>query len=49
LGDVEKAFGAQADDFMAKPFEWSELMGKINRCLAGKQPMASSSSLSVTD
>jgi len=49
MGDVEKAFGAQADDFMAKPFEWSELMGKINRCLAGKQPMASSSSLSATD
>jgi len=42
MGDVEKAFSAHADDFMAKPFEWSELMGKINRCLAGKQPMASS-------
>ena len=43
MGDVEKAFASHADDFMAKPFEWPELMGKINRCLAGQQPMASSS------
>ena len=43
MGDVEEAFAAHADDFMAKPFEWAELLGKINRCLAGKQPLASSS------
>ena len=34
VGDVEKAFAARADDFVAKPFEWPELLGKINRCLA---------------
>jgi DNA-binding response OmpR family regulator len=34
VGDVEKAFAARADDFVAKPFEWQELLGKINRCLA---------------
>ena len=33
VGDVEKAFAAKADDFVAKPFEWQELLGKINRCL----------------
>lgn len=38
MGDVEKAFAARADDYIAKPFEWDELLGKINRCLAGKQP-----------
>jgi DNA-binding response OmpR family regulator len=34
IGDVEKAFAAKADDYIAKPFEWEELFGKINRCLA---------------
>lgn len=34
VGDVEKAFAVKADDFVAKPFEWQELFGKINRCLA---------------
>lgn len=34
VGDVEKAFAVKADDFVAKPFEWQELLGKINRCLA---------------
>ena len=34
VGDVERAFAARADDFVAKPFEWQELLGKINRCLA---------------
>jgi CheY-like chemotaxis protein len=34
MGDVEKAFAVRADDFVAKPFEWPELFGKINRCLA---------------
>jgi DNA-binding response OmpR family regulator len=34
VGDVEKAFSVKADDFVAKPFEWQELLGKINRCLA---------------
>jgi DNA-binding response OmpR family regulator len=34
VGDVEKAFASHADDFVAKPFEWTELLGKINRCLA---------------
>ena len=33
MGDVEKAFAAQADDYVAKPFEWSELIGKIHRAL----------------
>lgn len=42
MGDVEKAFAAHADDYIAKPFEWAELLGKVNRCLAGKQPVASS-------
>jgi two-component system phosphate regulon response regulator PhoB len=27
-----------ADDYIAKPFEWEELYGKINRCLAGAMP-----------
>jgi DNA-binding response OmpR family regulator len=34
IGDVEKSFEAKADDYVAKPFEWEELFGKINRCLA---------------
>lgn len=34
MGDVEKAFAAKADDYVSKPFEWIELRGKINRCLA---------------
>ncbi|MDA1315030.1 MAG: response regulator [Acidobacteria bacterium] len=41
MGDVEKAFAARADDYIAKPFEWDELLGKVNRCLARKQPLAS--------
>ena len=41
IGDVEKAFAAHADDYIAKPFEWAELLAKVNRCLAGKQPLAS--------
>jgi DNA-binding response OmpR family regulator len=32
--DVEAAFKWGADDYVAKPFEWDELNGKINRCLA---------------
>jgi DNA-binding response OmpR family regulator len=38
VGDVEKAFAVKADDFVAKPFEWQELLGKINRCLAISSP-----------
>ncbi len=34
IGDVEKSFEARADDYIAKPFEWDELFGKINRCLS---------------
>ncbi len=34
MGDVERCFAAKADDYIAKPFEWPELYGKINRCLA---------------
>ncbi len=33
MGDVEEAFDALADDFVGKPFEWTELFGKINRAL----------------
>ncbi len=36
MGDVEKAFAANADDYVSKPFEWQELFGKINRCLANR-------------
>ena len=36
MGDVEKAFAAKADDYVSKPFEWRELLGKINRCLANR-------------
>jgi DNA-binding response OmpR family regulator len=34
LGDVERAFAADADDYISKPFEWDELFGKVNRALA---------------
>ena len=34
VADVEKVFRSGADDYVAKPFEWDELHGKINRCLA---------------
>jgi DNA-binding response OmpR family regulator len=34
VGDVQKAFESGADDYVAKPFEWDELCGKISRCLA---------------
>jgi DNA-binding response OmpR family regulator len=34
IGDVEKAFEVNADDYVGKPFEWPELFGKINRALA---------------
>ncbi len=33
MGDVEESFRAKADDYIAKPFEWDELLGKINRLL----------------
>ena len=33
VGDIEKVFKSGADDYVAKPFEWDELYGKINRCL----------------
>ena len=36
MGDVEKAFAANADDYVSKPFEWPELFGKINRCLGNR-------------
>ena len=36
MGDVEKAFAANADDYVSKPFEWQELFGKINRALASR-------------
>ena len=36
MGDVEKAFAANADDYVSKPFEWPELFGKINRCLENR-------------
>ena len=34
IGDVEKAFEVNADDYVGKPFEWPELYGKISRALA---------------
>ncbi|MBI1355029.1 MAG: response regulator [Acidobacteria bacterium] len=34
IGDVERAFAADADDYIAKPFEWDELFGKVHRALA---------------
>lgn len=33
MGAVEEAFAVDADDYVAKPFEWSELLGKIRRAL----------------
>jgi DNA-binding response OmpR family regulator len=33
MGDVERAFAVQADDYVAKPFDWPELLGKIRRAL----------------
>jgi len=41
MGDVEKAFEALADDYVAKPFEWQELFGKIHRSLAARPPVNS--------
>ena len=33
MGDVERAFAAHADDYIAKPFEWSELLAKVRRLI----------------
>lgn len=33
MGDVERAFAVRADDYVGKPFEWSELLGKVHRAL----------------
>ena len=33
MGDVEAAFNAQADDYVSKPFEWTELRHKILKLL----------------
>jgi DNA-binding response OmpR family regulator len=33
--EVEKCLAAKADFFIAKPFDWSELIGKIHGALAG--------------
>ena len=33
MGDVERAFAVHADDYVAKPFDWPELLGKIRRAL----------------
>jgi DNA-binding response OmpR family regulator len=33
MGDVEAAFGAQADDYIAKPYEWAELLLKMRKLL----------------
>ena len=48
MGDVEQAFAAKADDYVAKPFEWPELLGKINRALtqSGVSPPQPDASLS---
>lgn len=40
LGDVERAFAADADDYISKPFEWDELFGKVNRALARRAAAA---------
>ncbi len=40
MGDVENAFAAHADDYVGKPFEWQELLGKMHRALAGAAPSA---------
>ena len=37
MGDVEEAFSVAADDFITKPFEWEELLGKVNRALVTGQ------------
>ena len=37
MGDVERAFAVHADDYVGKPFEWTELLGKVNRALARPQ------------
>jgi len=48
MGDVEQAFAAKADDYVAKPFEWPELLGKVNRALvqSGVRPPQPDASLS---
>lgn len=33
MGDVERAFQAHADDYIAKPVEWSELLAKVRRLI----------------
>lgn len=33
MGDIEDAFEADADDYVTKPFEWSELIGKLRRAI----------------
>ena len=33
MGDVEKAFAAGADDYIGKPFEWAELLEKVQRLI----------------
>ena len=33
MGDVEAAFNAQADDYVSKPYEWTELRHKIRKLL----------------
>jgi DNA-binding response OmpR family regulator len=33
MGDVEHAFGAGADDYISKPFEWPELLAKVQRLI----------------
>ena len=37
MGDVERAFAVEADDYVSKPFEWDELVGKVNRALAARK------------
>ena len=36
MGDIERAFALNADDYVSKPFEWDELFGKIQRALANR-------------
>lgn len=33
MGDVEEAFAAGAADYIGKPFEWTELMAKLQRII----------------